>query len=71
MEITSGQVDVSKATRLQGSSGPGRLCPYWSKKDTGAEYSQRCPLGLRCPYSHGAKDAPREDVRSHKPFKYH
>eukprot|EP00435_Cladocopium_sp_Y103_P014901 s64_g3.t1 len=24
-----------------------RLCPYWSKKDTGAEYSQRCPLGLR------------------------
>lgn len=33
-----------------------RLCPYWSKKDTGAEYSQRCPLGLRCPYSHGAKE---------------
>ncbi|CAE7243063.1 unnamed protein product, partial [Symbiodinium sp. CCMP2456] len=32
------------------------LCPYWSKKDTGAEYSQRCPLGLRCPYSHGAKE---------------
>jgi hypothetical protein len=35
--------------------GP-RLCPYWSKKDTGAEYTQRCPLGLRCPYSHGAKE---------------
>mmetsp|Transcript_73601 Transcript_73601/g.172393 ORF Transcript_73601/g.172393 Transcript_73601/m.172393 type:complete len:478 (+) Transcript_73601:44-1477(+) len=33
-----------------------RLCPYWSKKDTTAEYSQRCPLGLRCPYSHGAKE---------------
>jgi len=33
-----------------------RLCPYWSKKDTSAEYSQRCPLGLRCPYSHGAKE---------------
>lgn len=33
-----------------------RLCPYWSKKDTGTEYSQRCPLGLRCPYSHGAKE---------------
>jgi len=33
-----------------------RLCPYWNKKDSGAEYSQRCPLGLRCPYSHGAKE---------------
>jgi len=33
-----------------------RLCPYWSKKDTGSEYSQRCPLGLRCPYAHGAKE---------------
>ncbi|CAE7766694.1 unnamed protein product [Symbiodinium sp. CCMP2592] len=31
-------------------------CPYWSHKDTGAEYSHRCPLGLRCPYSHGAKE---------------
>jgi len=31
-------------------------CPYWSKKDTRASYSQRCPLGLRCPYSHGAKE---------------
>merc|ERR1712008_28689 len=28
----------------------------WSKKDTGAGYSQRCPLGLWCPYSHGAKE---------------
>merc|ERR1719379_220178 len=33
-----------------------RLCPYWSKKDTCSEYSQRCPLGLRCPYAHGAKE---------------
>jgi len=31
-------------------------CPYWGKKDTRAAYSQRCPLGLRCPYSHGAKE---------------
>lgn len=31
-------------------------CPYWSKKDTRIAYSQRCPLGLRCPYSHGAKE---------------
>jgi len=31
-------------------------CPYWSKKDTRAAYAQRCPLGLRCPYSHGAKE---------------
>lgn len=35
--------------------GP-RPCPYWAKKDPNAEYSQRCPLGLRCPYSHGAKE---------------
>jgi len=33
-----------------------RVCPYWSKKDSNAEYFQRCPLGLRCPYSHGAKE---------------
>mmetsp|Transcript_50556 Transcript_50556/g.93482 ORF Transcript_50556/g.93482 Transcript_50556/m.93482 type:complete len:335 (-) Transcript_50556:243-1247(-) len=31
-------------------------CPYWSKKDTRLSYVQRCPLGLRCPYSHGAKE---------------
>lgn len=36
--------------------GP-RPCPYYSKKDNGAtDYSKRCPLGLRCPYSHGAKE---------------
>lgn len=33
-----------------------RLCPYWSKKDTGAAYAQRCPLSLRCPHAHGAKE---------------
>jgi hypothetical protein len=31
-------------------------CPYWSKKDTRLSYLQRCPLGLRCPFSHGAKE---------------
>lgn len=35
--------------------GP-RLCPWWGKKATGSEYSQRCPLGMRCPHSHGAKE---------------
>ena len=32
------------------------LCPVFSSEDTGKEYEQRCPLGLQCPYSHGAKD---------------
>eukprot|EP00927_Polykrikos_kofoidii_P054222 TRINITY_DN48679_c0_g1_i1.p1 TRINITY_DN48679_c0_g1~~TRINITY_DN48679_c0_g1_i1.p1 ORF type:complete len:437 (+),score=53.44 TRINITY_DN48679_c0_g1_i1:96-1313(+) len=32
------------------------LCPFWNKKQGGAEYSQRCPLGVRCPYAHGAKE---------------
>eukprot|EP00440_Ansanella_granifera_P028180 gb/GFBE01030621.1/.p1 GENE.gb/GFBE01030621.1/~~gb/GFBE01030621.1/.p1 ORF type:complete len:633 (+),score=117.47 gb/GFBE01030621.1/:1-1899(+) len=31
-------------------------CPYWAKKDPNAEYGQRCPQGLRCPYAHGAKE---------------
>lgn len=35
--------------------GP-RPCPYWKRKETNLEYSQRCPLGVRCPYSHGAKE---------------
>jgi hypothetical protein len=35
--------------------GP-KPCPYWAKKDPNAEYSQRCPLGLRCPHAHGAKE---------------
>lgn len=35
--------------------GP-RPCPNWNRKDTGAEYSQRCTLGLRCSYAHGAKE---------------
>jgi len=33
-----------------------QLCPYWNKKDTSLAYSQRCPLGPRCPYAHGAKE---------------
>lgn len=44
------------ARRPVGIGYGARLCPYWSKKDTGAEYSQRCPLGMRCPYAHGAKE---------------
>lgn len=35
--------------------GP-RPCPYWKRKETSLEYAQRCPLGVRCPYSHGAKE---------------
>lgn len=43
--------------RRQVSIGYGpRPCPYWAKKDASAEYAQRCPLGLRCPFSHGAKE---------------
>jgi len=33
-----------------------QLCPYWNKKDTNLSYTQRCPLGPRCPYAHGAKE---------------
>lgn len=43
--------------RRQPSIGYGpQPCPFWQKKETRAAYSQRCPLGLRCPYSHGAKE---------------
>merc|ERR1719352_1248616 len=35
--------------------GP-RPCPYWKRKETTLEYSQRCPLGVRCAFSHGAKE---------------
>jgi len=35
--------------------GP-RPCPYWKRKETALEYAQRCPLGVRCPFSHGAKE---------------
>lgn len=31
------------------------VCYSAPKKDPEASYSQRCPLGLRCPYAHGAK----------------
>lgn len=33
-----------------------QLCPYWNKKETNLSYSQRCPLGPRCSYAHGAKE---------------
>jgi len=33
-----------------------QLCPYWNKKETSLAYSQRCPLGPRCPFAHGAKE---------------
>jgi hypothetical protein len=35
--------------------GP-RPCPHWKRKETTLEYCQRCPLGVRCPFSHGAKE---------------
>jgi len=35
--------------------GP-RPCLYWKRKETALEYSQRCPLGVGCPFSHGAKE---------------
>eukprot|EP00930_Biecheleria_cincta_P019539 TRINITY_DN14888_c0_g1_i1.p1 TRINITY_DN14888_c0_g1~~TRINITY_DN14888_c0_g1_i1.p1 ORF type:complete len:453 (-),score=56.43 TRINITY_DN14888_c0_g1_i1:146-1504(-) len=31
-------------------------CPYWAKKAPNAEYNERCPNGLWCPYAHGAKE---------------
>merc|ERR1711907_692171 len=31
-------------------------CPFWSKENTRLSYQQRCPLGIRCPYTHGAKE---------------
>ncbi|CAE8679403.1 unnamed protein product [Polarella glacialis] len=43
--------------RRQPSIGYGpQPCPFWGKKETRVTYSQRCPLGLRCPYAHGAKE---------------
>eukprot|EP00439_Symbiodinium_sp_Y106_P075363 s1385_g14.t3 len=43
--------------RREPSIGYGpQPCPFWGKKDTRVSYSQRCPLGLRCPYAHGAKE---------------
>lgn len=35
--------------------GP-RPCPYWRRKETALEYNERCPLGVCCPFSHGAKE---------------
>lgn len=31
-------------------------CPHWNRHETGAEYWQRCPAGVHCPYAHGAKE---------------
>merc|ERR1719265_2491812 len=44
------------ARRHPGISYGPRPCPYWKRKETTLEYSQRCPLGVRCPFSHGAKE---------------
>eukprot|EP00928_Gymnodinium_smaydae_P100272 TRINITY_DN9803_c0_g2_i1.p1 TRINITY_DN9803_c0_g2~~TRINITY_DN9803_c0_g2_i1.p1 ORF type:complete len:830 (-),score=141.35 TRINITY_DN9803_c0_g2_i1:172-2331(-) len=35
--------------------GP-KPCPTWKRKETALEYSERCPNGIFCPYSHGAKE---------------
>ncbi|CAK0826144.1 unnamed protein product, partial [Prorocentrum cordatum] len=35
--------------------GP-RPCPHWKRQEASLEYSRRCPLGVRCPFSHGAKE---------------
>eukprot|EP00929_Paragymnodinium_shiwhaense_P018175 TRINITY_DN12830_c0_g2_i1.p1 TRINITY_DN12830_c0_g2~~TRINITY_DN12830_c0_g2_i1.p1 ORF type:complete len:549 (-),score=118.00 TRINITY_DN12830_c0_g2_i1:154-1800(-) len=35
--------------------GP-ELCPYWKKSDSTADYTDRCPNGVRCVYAHGAKE---------------
>ncbi|CAK0854173.1 unnamed protein product, partial [Prorocentrum cordatum] len=35
--------------------GP-RPCPHWKRQETSLEYSERCPHGVRCPFSHGAKE---------------
>jgi len=31
-------------------------CPHWDKKERAPHYGQRCPNGVLCPYSHGAKE---------------
>lgn len=43
--------------RRKPSIGYGvKPCPFWSKENTRLSYQQRCPLGIRCPYTHGAKE---------------
>lgn len=43
--------------RRDASIGYGPVpCPHWNRHNTTADYLQRCPWGLRCPYSHGAKE---------------
>merc|ERR1712032_1040187 len=44
------------ARRLPSIGYGPQPCPFWSKKETRASYAQRCPLGIRCAYSHGAKE---------------
>jgi hypothetical protein len=31
-------------------------CPHWDKKERAPLYGQRCPNGVLCPHSHGAKE---------------
>jgi hypothetical protein len=31
-------------------------CPHWDKKQRAPMYGQRCPNGVLCPFSHGAKE---------------
>lgn len=43
--------------RRKPSIGYGvKPCPFWNKENTRLSYQQRCPLGIRCPYTHGAKE---------------
>jgi len=43
--------------RRKPSIGYGmKPCPFWSKENTRLSYQQRCPLGIRCPNTHGAKE---------------
>jgi len=43
--------------RRKPSIGYGiKPCPFWNKENTRLSYKQRCPLGIRCPNTHGAKE---------------
>jgi len=45
--------DVRRVPEIGYSSKP---CATWCKRDSRLPYKDRCELGLRCPYSHGAKE---------------
>jgi len=45
--------DVRRVPDIGYSSKP---CVAWSKRDTRLPYKDRCELGVKCPYSHGAKE---------------